>query len=155
MVPALSKVELYAAIRRDSRAGMSSRAIEHQYGVGRNTVRKALASAWPAPRKTLPARVSKLEPFKPAIDEILRVDLTAPRKQKHTVTRIVDRLITEHGMAGISYQVVRTYVAGRRREILSESGRGPDTAFLPQVHKPGSRPRSTSVMSRCGSAVSR
>ncbi|MQA81654.1 MAG: hypothetical protein GEV10_24755 [Streptosporangiales bacterium] len=102
-----------------------------------------------------PARGSKLDPFKPAIDEILRVDLTAPRKQKHTVTRIVDRLITEHGMVGISYQVVRGYVAGRRREILAESGRGPDTAFLPQTHKPGFEAEVDFGTSRCASAASR
>lgn len=136
-MPAMSRVELFAAIRRDSHAGKSGRAIEHEYGVGRATVRQALASAWPTPRKKLPARASKLDPFKPAIDEILRVDLTAPRKQKHTVTRIVDRLVTEHAMAGISYQVVRGYVAARRSEILAESGRGPDTAFVPQSHRPG------------------
>lgn len=136
-VPVLSRVELYAAIRRDSRAGKSSRAIEHEYGVGRKTVRQALASAWPAPRKLPTPRSSKLDPFKPVIDEILRVDLTAPRKQRHTVTRIVDRLISEHAMTDVSYQVVRAYVAQRHVEILAESGRGPDTAFLPQTHRPG------------------
>jgi hypothetical protein len=137
LVPALSRAELFAAIRRESRAGKSSRTIEREYGVGRATVRQALASAWPSPRRMPPPRVSKLDPFKPAIDEILRVDLTAPRKQKHTVTRIVNRLVAEHAMVGISYQVVRAYVAERRREILAESGRGPDTAFVPQTHKPG------------------
>jgi integrase len=33
VLPRQSKVELYAAIRRDSRAGMSGRALEHKYGV--------------------------------------------------------------------------------------------------------------------------
>jgi len=37
-VPPVSKVELYAAIRRDSRAGVSSREIERMHGVGRRTV---------------------------------------------------------------------------------------------------------------------
>jgi transposase len=72
-----SKVELYAAIRRDARAGMSGRAIERKYRVGRRTIVSALASAWPEPRKPLPARPSKLDPFKPAIDEILKADLDA------------------------------------------------------------------------------
>lgn len=36
---------------------------------------KALASAWPESRKPLPPRPSRLDPFKPAIDEILRADL--------------------------------------------------------------------------------
>src|SRR5438046_1930325 len=92
-MPPVSKAELYAAIRRDARAGMPARAIEHKYRVGRRTIIKALSSAWPEPRKKPPRRPSKLDPFKLAIDEILRADLDAPRKQRHTVTRIYDRLI--------------------------------------------------------------
>ncbi|WP_214416411.1 hypothetical protein [Sphaerisporangium fuscum] len=41
--PAPSKVELYAAIRRDARAGMSGPAIEKKYRVGRRTIVKALS----------------------------------------------------------------------------------------------------------------
>jgi hypothetical protein len=46
-----SKVELYAAIRRDVRSGLSGRAIERKYGVGWRTVVAAMSSARPAPRK--------------------------------------------------------------------------------------------------------
>jgi transposase len=133
----LSKVELYAAIRRDSRAGMSGRAIEKKYRVGRRTVAGALASAWPEPRKPLPPRVSKLDPFKPAIDEILKADLDAPRKQRHTITRIYRRLMDEHGMTDVSYPVVRAHVAERKPQIRAEAGRGPAEVFIPQTHRPG------------------
>jgi hypothetical protein len=51
------------------------------------------------------------------IDEILKADLDAPRKQRHTVTRIWQRLIDEHQMAGVSYPGVRAYVAGRKPQI--------------------------------------
>jgi transposase len=136
-MPPTSKVELYAAIRRDARAGMSGRALERKYNVGRRTVVKALASAWPAPRKKPPPRPSKLDPFKPVIDEILRADLDAPRKQRHTVKRIFDRLIDEHGMADVSYQVLRAYVATRKPEIRTEAGRGPAEVFILQAHRPG------------------
>lgn len=132
-----SKVELYAAIRRDARAGMSGRALERRYGVGRRTVIKALSSAWPEPRKTLPPRASKLDPFKPAIDEMLRADLDAPRKQRHTVTRIYHRLIDEHAMADVSYPVVRAYVAERKPQVRAEAGRGPAEVFVRQSHRPG------------------
>ena len=50
-MPPASKVELYAAIRRDVRAGTSARAIERKHGVGRRTIVKAMSSAWPGPRK--------------------------------------------------------------------------------------------------------
>lgn len=49
-MPSTSKVELYAAIRRDSHAGLSSRALQRKYGVGYRTMAKALASAWPDPQ---------------------------------------------------------------------------------------------------------
>jgi transposase len=132
-----SKVELYAAIRRDARAGMSGRAIEKKYQVGRRTIVKALASAWPEPRKDAAPRGSRLDRFKPVIDEMLTADLDAPRKQRHTITRIYRRLIDEHGMGDVSYPVVRRYVAGRRPEIRAEAGRGPAEVFLRQSHRPG------------------
>jgi transposase len=132
-----SKVELYAAIRRDARAGMSGRALARKYNVGRRTVVKALASAWPEPRKKPPPRPSKLDSFKPVIDEILRADLDAPRKQRHTVKRIFARLIDEHAMVDVSYQVVRAYVEVRKPEIRHEAGRGPAEVFVQQAHRPG------------------
>jgi transposase len=132
-----SKVELYAAIRRDARAGMSGRAIEKKYRVGRRTIVKALASAWPEQRKQLPPRPSRLDPFRPAIDEMLTADLDAPRKQRHTVTRIWRRLMDEHGMTDVSYPVVRAYVAERKPQIRADAGRGPSEVFLRQSHRPG------------------
>ncbi|CAM5541856.1 hypothetical protein SBADM41S_06857 [Streptomyces badius] len=65
----MSKVELYAAIRRDHRGGMSMRELERKHGVTWRTVRKALDSAWPEPRKKLPPRASALDPYKPVTDE--------------------------------------------------------------------------------------
>ena len=136
-MPPASKVELYAAIRRDVRAGTSARAIERKHGVGRRTIVKAMSSAWPGPRKELPPRPSKLDPFKPVIDEILKADLDAPRKQRHTVTRIWHRLMDEHQMADVSYPVVRAYVAERKPQIRAKAGRGPAEVFVPQSHRPG------------------
>ncbi|MGI5430816.1 hypothetical protein [Streptomyces sp. CA-179760] len=87
MPPGQSKVELYAALPRDSRDGMSNRALQCKYGVTWSTVNKALTSAWPQPRTTTAsARPSKLDPFTLLIDEILLIDLDATRKQRHTVT---------------------------------------------------------------------
>ncbi|WP_326608926.1 hypothetical protein OIE62_39670 [Streptomyces scopuliridis] len=129
-MPQMSKVELYAAIRRDHRGGMSMRELERKYGVTWRTVRKALDSSWPEPRKKLPPRATTLDPYKAVIDEILRADLDAPRKQRHTVTRIFHRLLKEHG-ADVAYGVVRYYVADRKPEILVESGKAPLEAFRP------------------------
>ncbi|WP_220040878.1 IS21 family transposase [Streptomyces sp. NTH33] len=132
----MSKVELYAAIRRDHRGGMTMREIERKYNVSWRTVRRAVDSVWPEPRKKLPPRPTALDPYKPVIDGMLRADLDAPRKQRHTVTRIFHRLVEEHG-ADVSYQMVRRYVADRKPRILVESGKAPLEAFVPQTHQPG------------------
>ncbi len=134
----MSRVELYAAIRRDSRVdGLSSRDLARKYRVGRRTVALALSSAWPGPRKKLPPRTSRLDRHKEAIDRILRADLDAPRKQRHTTKRIFDRLMAEHDADGISYPMVRAYVVVRKPEIWVEAGRGPPRVFIPQTHRPG------------------
>jgi len=132
-----SRVELFAAIRRDSRAGLSVRELARKYRVHRRTVREALSCAWPAPRKKLPARRSRLDPFKPAIDAMLRADLDTPRKQRHTVKRIYDRLVAEHGLKDLSYDTVWEYVRWRRPRIQADAGRGPEQVFIPQSHRPG------------------
>ncbi|PVC80849.1 IS21 family transposase [Streptomyces sp. CS014] len=131
-----SKVDLYAAIRRDARTGMSTRALMRKYGVGYETVQRALISALPEPRKKMKPRETRLDPYKPVIDAILTADLTAPRKQRHTVKRIYDRLLDEHA-ADVSYQMVRGYVAVRRAEIRLQAGKGVVDAFVPQTHRPG------------------
>ncbi|MFD5633679.1 hypothetical protein ACFWJM_05980 [Streptomyces sp. NPDC127077] len=56
----ISKAKLYAAIRRDHRGGMSMRDLEHKHGVTWRTVRKALDSSWPEPRKKLPPQATGL-----------------------------------------------------------------------------------------------
>ena len=121
----MSGVELYAAIRRDSRVdGLSSRELARKYRVGRRTVALALSSAWPEPRKKLAPRKSRLDRHKDAIDRILRADLDATRKQRHTTKRIFDRLMAEHDADrdGISYPMVRAYVVVRKPEIWGAPG---------------------------------
>jgi len=135
---AATRVELFERIRRDSwREGLSVRALARKYGVHRRLVREALTSAEPAPRKQPVRRSPQLEPLKEVIDGWLRADLDAPRKQRHTVTRIHARLVAEHGAAGVSYSAVRDYVARRRPEVAEEEGRGPARVFIPRHHPPG------------------
>ena len=133
-----TKVELFELIRRDSwHGGLSVRALAGKYGVHRRLVREALMHAEPDPRKTPERRSARLEPFKAVIDGWLRADLDAPRKQRHTATRVHARLLDEHGAGDVSYAAVRDYVARRRPEIRIEEGRGPAKVFIPQHHPPG------------------
>ncbi|MFQ6225776.1 hypothetical protein [Nocardia sp. NPDC002869] len=73
--------------------------------IGYHTVNAALTSAFPEKRKEYPARASKLDPFKPFIDETLRADLDALRKQRHTIKRIFE--LTFGG------QIIETGISGR------------------------------------------
>lgn len=156
MPPGQSTVELNAALRRDAREGMSNRALEREYRVGWRTVQKALSSAWPQPREPYAARRSKLDPFKPVIDQMLLADLDAPRKQRHTVVRIYRRLINEHAMDDVSYQVVRAYVAKRKPEIRVEARPAVARPRCSSSSRtwPAPKPRSTSARSRsvCGAS---
>ena len=130
-------MELFAAIRRDARVeGLSIRELAKRHRVHRRTVRQALASAVPPPRKT-PTRTSpRLAPFKEAIDETLRSDPDAPKKQRHTARRILARLVDEHGAKELSYSTVRDYVRKRRPEIAAEAGRSLEEGCVPQTHPP-------------------
>ena len=109
---AAAKVELFEQVRRDSwHGGLSVRALAGKYGVHRRLVREALMHAEPDPRKTPERRSARLEPFKAVIDGWLRADLDAPRKQRHTATRVHARLLDEHGVGTIALGVANLRVA--------------------------------------------
>ena len=127
-------MELFEQIRRDrEREGLSIRGLSVRYGVHRRTVKQALASAVPPPRKVavgMPA--PKLGEYRELIDEWLVGDLDAPRKQRHSAKRIWRRLVDEHGVE-VAETTVRDHVRKRRRE-LGQAGR---EVCVPQVHAPG------------------
>ena len=130
-------MEQFAAIRRAHRMdGLSIRALADKHHVHRRTVRQALESSIPPARKT-PQRIApRLEPFKTAIDEMLRSDVEAPKKQRHTARRILARLVDEHGAVGLSYSTVRDHVRKRRPQILAEAGKPLELGYVPQTHPP-------------------
>jgi transposase len=129
-----SRVEQFEQIRRDrEREGLSVRELARRHGVHRRAVRQALASPLPPPRKAPERRPApKLGPYRPLIDEWLRPDREAPRKQRHTARRVWERLREEHGVE-VSERQVRRYVHRRRREL----GEPAWEVFVPQVHEPG------------------
>jgi len=129
-----SRVELFEQIRRDrEREGLSIRALAERYGVHRRTVRQALASAMPPPRKRPEGRPApRLGGYRELIDSWLVADREAPRKQRHTAHRVWRRLVDEHG-AEVAERTVREYVHRRRREL----GDPPGEVFVPMAHAPG------------------
>ncbi len=83
---------------------MSSCALRRKHGVGFLTVQKAVTSAWPEPRKKLPPRVTRLDPYKPLIDVAAGRPGCAAQAAAHGEV---------HG-----------YVADQREEIRVRAGRG-------------------------------
>src|SRR5260370_39210185 len=119
-----SRVEVFEAMRRDRRAGLSIRALAERHGVHRRTVRQALYDAAPRPRKVPVRRSARLESWKAVIDEMLVADLDAPRKQRHTARRVAARLAGEHGVKGGAYSTFHDFVARRLPEVAAVSGGG-------------------------------
>jgi transposase len=115
-----SRVELFEQIRRDhDREGLSLRALAARHGVHRRTVKQALASAVPPPRKRPERRPAPvLGPYWAIIDGWLEADRDprTPRKQRHTAARVYRRVVEEHG-ARVSERQVRRYVHRRQREL--------------------------------------
>src|SRR5258708_13516624 len=87
--------------------------------VHRRVVRQAYTSPAPQGRKAPERRAVVLDQVRELIDGMLREDLAAPRKQRHTAKRVFERLCDEHG-ARASYSDVANYVARRRAEIEAE-----------------------------------
>jgi hypothetical protein len=137
----MSRVELFAVIRRDRREDptVSARTLARRYRVSRRTVAAALASAVPLQRQPSSPRASGLDPVAEAIDGLLRSDLKAPRKQRHTARRVFQRLVAEHGFTTATYWTVRNYVRRRRPQIVVEARDQQHLAIdgmVPQEHEP-------------------
>ena len=94
-------VELYGRVRLAVfRDGLSRREAARRFGIDRGTVAKMLEHAEPPGyRRSAPVRRPKLEAHVGFIDEILRSDLEARHKERHTVRRIFERLRDEHGFS--------------------------------------------------------
>jgi transposase len=127
-------VELFEQIRRDWEfEGLSTHALARKYGVHRRTVRQALESPVPLPRKRPEGRPApKLGEWRELIDSWLIADRSVPRKQRHTAKRIFERLRDEHGVE-VSERQVRRYVRERRQAL----GELVDEVFVPLCAEPG------------------
>ena len=91
--------ELFEQIRRDRRVGrLSVRELAENRHVHRRTVRQALASAVPPPRKAYarPARAA-IDAYVVVTGSWLLAGRDVPRKQRHTARRVWQRLVAEHG----------------------------------------------------------
>lgn len=123
-------VEIYGKVRRACMVeGLSRREAARRFGIDRRTVSKMLEhSIPPGYCREKPARRPKLGPFLGIIKQILKDDQDRPKKQRHTVKRIFERLRDEYGYTG-GLTVVKDYV--RELRLWSKE------MFVPLHHPPG------------------
>ena len=123
-------MEMWRDVRRRVLVeGASKREICREYGIHFTTLQKILTHPEPPGyRQTKPREKRKIGPYLPVIDEILKTDKDAPKKQRHTAKRIFDRLSVEYGYDG-GYTAVKEAVRSWKQETRE--------VFLPLAHPPG------------------
>ena len=109
--------------------GVSKREILRETGMHWTTLEKILThSSPPGYRASQPRHRPKLGPHVDWIGQILELDKSAPRKQRHTAKRIFDRLVDERGYQG-GYTMVK--------DLVRQIKRTRKEVFMPLVHDPG------------------
>lgn len=106
----------FLEIRKAYAGGESIRSIAARLGHCQKSVARAIRSEAGEPlgyTRTKPVGYPKLGAFVAIIEQILRDDESAPRKQRHHAKRIFERLKAEHGYTD-SYYPVRRHVASLR-----------------------------------------
>jgi transposase len=123
-------MELWAEIRRRVLGGeLSKRTACREYEIHWDTLKKILSHVEPPGyRHRKPKPRPKIDPFLDKIYQILEADKQAPRKQRHTVIRIFERLRDEEGYTG-SYTTVKVAVREWKQQHRE--------VFLPLAHRPG------------------
>jgi len=123
-------VDIYNRVRRAClKDGMSAREAARVFGKDRKTIAKMLRHELPPGyRRSQAPRRPTLDGFTGIIDEILRSDKALIKKQRHTATRIFERLRDEHGFLGSLTTV--TYYVREQKQRSKE-------VFVPLSHSPG------------------
>lgn len=104
-------------IRKLDSEGKSVSEIARQTGHDRKTITKYLDERDFSPQcPTKTRRPSKLDPYKPFIDNILIQDQKVWRKQRHSAARIFERLKEETDYSG-GITIVQSYVSARKKEL--------------------------------------
>ena len=115
----------------DTFEGLSLRAICRKTGHHFDTVKKYVdCDNWNEEVEPRKEQVSKLDPLKPIIDAWLKNDLLMPRKQRHTGTKVHDRLSKEKetkDLLLVGKQTVINYVSKAKKELCKSTY---DTAIL-------------------------
>ena len=116
-------------VRNDIRSmdaeGVPRAEIARRLRLSRSTVARYADMEDMSPEPPMPAHRARpaIDPHIGWIDDLLEVDLGAPRKQRHTAKRIYDRLVEERGYKG-SYSSVQRHVRRWRLDRAAGAGDG-------------------------------
>lgn len=112
------------SIRSMRKEGCSVAAMARELNVSEPTVRKYLKVRDLSPKPPVKrARPSKIDPWVPLIEQWLAEDRESWSKQRHTATRIHERLVHEHG-ADVSLSTVNRKVGELKRQFRLERESG-------------------------------
>jgi transposase len=111
-------------IKELQRQGYGAKEIAARLSIDRKTTAKYMQREdFNAVVVTSRATSSRLDPWKPQIDQWLEEDRRTRFKQRHTAKRIHDRLLEEHLEAyDCSYPLVQRYLKKRKTESKEPSG---------------------------------
>ncbi|MCG2815741.1 MAG: IS21 family transposase [Candidatus Aminicenantes bacterium] len=120
-------------IKELQRQGLGSQEIAGRLNIDRKTVAKYMREEdFNGQALVKKATISKLDPWKPKIDEWLEEDRRMRFKQRHTAKRVHNRLRTEYPEEyRCSYPLVQRYLKQKKSE------RGGDQGYLELVWPPG------------------
>lgn len=110
-------------IRQLDRQGLSHREISRKLGVSRTTVVRCANHGDYSPRPSnavRPGRSLVDDGYAAIVDGWPADDLRMPVKQRHTATRVYERLVAERGFTG-SYSSAQRWVKRRRQEHRAQS----------------------------------
>ena len=94
-------MEMYEYIRFSHfRLKHSIRKINRTTGLDRKTIRKAVSGVSPQYRVNQPRKKKVIGPYMETIRSWLSQDKRVPKKQRHTVSRVHNRLVEEYGYFG-------------------------------------------------------
>jgi transposase len=123
-------VEKYAKVRRACNVEeLSIRQAAKEFELHRTTIKKMLKNPVPPGYcRNKAVKFPVLNDHIAFIDAIMIADKVAPKKQRHTIRRIYNRLVTERNFTG-GYTTVRDYVRKNYKHHKE--------MFVPLVHEPG------------------
>ena len=129
-----AKVRLFEQMRREYEHGVGTvKGVAKKFGVHRRLVRQALEKSLPPERKRPERSSPKVKIVKGFIEEILKEDKRAPRKQRHTAHRIFGRIGEQYPEHSIGESTVRRYVSNRKQELGLKAGE----VYVPQSYSWG------------------